>query len=118
MKILIACAVILLVAVGISLYRRKSMERLFRLPQGEILVIDVRSKQEYDAGHFSTAINIPHDQIAGRIKEFEPYRHKQIVVYCHSGNRSAIAVSVLRQNGFENVANAGGYDAIKRFDTK
>ncbi len=118
MKILIACAVVLCVVVGIGLVRRKSIGQYFRLPPGEVLVIDVRSKQEYDAGHFSTAINIPHDQMAGRIKELEQYRHKQIVVYCRSGNRSAMALSVLKQNGFGNVVNAGGYDAIKRFDTK
>jgi len=37
----------------------KSLDKFFALPPGEVLVIDVRSKQEFDAGHFSTAINIP-----------------------------------------------------------
>ena len=118
MKILITCLVIILIVVCIGFFRRKSVEKYFKLPAQDVLVLDVRTKQEFDAGHFSTAINIPHDQIAARIKELEPYKHKQIVVYCHSGNRSAMALSVLKQNGFPKVVNAGGYDAIKRFDTK
>jgi rhodanese-related sulfurtransferase len=118
MKILIVCAAVILIVVCIGLFRRKSVEKYFKMPAQELLILDVRTKKEFDAGHFSTAINIPHDQIANRLKELEPYRTKQIIVYCHSGNRSAIALSVLKQNGFSKVVNAGGYDAIKRFDTR
>ncbi len=94
------------------------MEKIFALPPDELLVIDVRSKKEFDAGHLSTAINIPHDAIASQLGRLEPYKRKHIVLYCHSGNRSAFALNVLKKNGFENVVNAGGYEAVKRFDKK
>ncbi len=94
------------------------MEHILALPAGQLLVIDVRTKKEFDSGHYSTAINIPYDQIAGRIGELDSFKHKHIVVYCHSGNRSAVALDVLRKNGFENVVNGGGYENIRKFDTR
>ncbi|HUI92752.1 MAG TPA: rhodanese-like domain-containing protein [Chitinivibrionales bacterium] len=119
MKLLIIAAIIIAVAViAFNIYKRESMEDLFSLPPGELLVIDVRTKQEYDAGHFSTALNIPYDQVAGRIGELEPYKLKTVILYCHSGNRAATAEKVLKKNGFANVVNAGGYDNISRYDRK
>ncbi len=115
---IIALALAIFVVLVVTFFKRQSMESYFRLPADQVLVLDVRSKAEFDAGHFSTAVNIPHNQIAGRLQELEPFRNKQIVVYCHSGNRSAIALGVLKKNGFANVVNAGGYDAIKKFDSK
>jgi phage shock protein E len=117
MKLLIIAAIIIAAAFIIyTVYRGKSMEKLFSLPPGEMLVIDVRTKQEYDAGHFSTAINIPHDQISGRMSELNQHKQKGIVLYCHSGARAAAAEKVLKNNGFSNVINAGGYEAIRKFD--
>jgi phage shock protein E len=119
MKLLvIAVVIILIVLIAVNIGKKSSMEKLFALPPGEVLIVDVRSKQEYDAGHFSTAINIPHDQIANQIKLLESYKQKTILLYCHSGNRSAAALNVLRQKGFDNVVNAGGYEAIKKFDRR
>jgi rhodanese-related sulfurtransferase len=111
-------ALAIIVALVVTFFKRQSMEAYFSLPPDQVLVLDVRSKAEFDAGHFSTAVNIPHNQIAGHLQELEPFRNKQIVVYCHSGNRSAFALKVLKENGFEKVVNAGGYEAIKKFDTK
>jgi phage shock protein E len=113
-----ALAIIILVMIIFNSMRRKSVEKYLQLPPGEVLIVDVRSKAEYDSGHFSTAINISHDQIANQIGKFEPFRQKQIVVYCASGNRSAAALKVLRQKGFENVVNAGAYAGIMKFDKK
>jgi phage shock protein E len=119
MKILVlALAVIIAALIVFTTIRRNSMEKYFQLPADQAIIIDVRSKQEYDSGHFSTAINIPHNVIANQIKQLEPYKRKYVILYCHSGNRSTIAMNVLRQNGFEHVVNAGGYEAIKKFDKK
>jgi|WetSurMetagenome_2_1015567.scaffolds.fasta_scaffold04945_2 phage shock protein E len=118
MKILIALVIVCLVAAVFVFYKKKSVKEYLGLPPGEVVVVDVRTQREYDAGHFSSAINIPHDQVASRLKELEPYRGKHVVVYCRSGNRSAFALSVLKRNGFTNVINAGGYDAIRKFDVK
>ena len=47
-------------------------------------------------GHFPDAINIPLDQVAQRINEFKEMQ-KPIIAYCRSGNRSGVAVSILKQ---------------------
>jgi phage shock protein E len=119
MKLLaIAVVIILIVLIAVNMVKKKSMEKLFALPPGEILVIDVRSNQEFDTGHFSTAINIPHDQIGNQINKLEPYKKKTILLYCHSGNRAAAAEKILLKNGFVNVVNAGGYSGIIKYDRK
>jgi phage shock protein E len=119
MKLLIiAVIIILIVIIAVSMKKGKSLEKLFTLPPGDVLIIDVRSRQEFDAGHFSTAMNIPHDQIGNQLNKLEPYKQKTILLYCHSGNRAAIAEKILRQNGFVNVVNAGGYSAIIKYDRK
>jgi phage shock protein E len=119
MKLLIiAVIIILIVIIAVSMKKGKSLDKFFALPPGEVLVIDVRSKQEFDAGHFSTAINIPHDQIGNQIDKLKPYKQKTILLYCHSGNRAAVAEKVLRQNGFVKVVNAGGYSGIIKYDRK
>jgi phage shock protein E len=118
MKItIIALVVIVLLIIVLNISKSKSMEKIFSLDPSQILVIDVRTREEYDAGHFSTAINIPVDQLASRIAELAPHKQKGIILYCHSGARAAAAEKTLKSNGFTNVINAGGYDAIRKFDT-
>jgi rhodanese-related sulfurtransferase len=73
-----------------------------------LVVLDVRTPQEFAAGHVPGAINIPHDQLANRLGELPASRDKPVVVYCRSGRRSALAEDVLRQGGFSNVKHLKG----------
>ena len=62
------------------------------------LIIDVRSKKEYDTGHIKDSINIPIDyldKMYGRIP-----KEKEIIVYCRSGSRSMVAARLLREQGW------------------
>ena len=70
-------------------------------------IIDVRSPGEFAGKHFPGAINIPLEDMAGRINELKELS-KPIVVYCRSGNRSGMAVSILRQSGITEAENGGG----------
>ncbi len=79
--------------------------------QGALLV-DVRTQEEYNQGHLQNASLIPYDQVGMRIAEFGTDKEKQIVLYCRSGRRAGAAEEVLRQNGFKNILNAGGYEAM------
>lgn len=76
-------------------------------------IIDVRSPQEFAAGHVRDAVNIPLDQISqsiGAVSGLE--KNSEILVYCHSGMRSAVACSILAQMGFAHVANGGSMAAV------
>lgn len=71
-----------------------------RAAKDEPLVLDVRTAQEYAAGHVPGAINLPHDQVAARIAEIDGARDRDVIVYCRSGRRSELALGTLRAQGF------------------
>ncbi len=73
------------------------------------LLVDVRTMEEYDAGHLPGAKLIPHDQIEGRLSEFGIDKGAPIVVYCKWGVRAKLAKETLAKHGFTNVINGGGY---------
>ncbi len=76
-------------------------------------IIDVRTPEEFSGGHYPNAINIPLDNLQQRSNEFIKMP-KPIVAYCRSGNRSGMAVSILKQNGINDAINAGGLDDLKQ----
>lgn len=72
------------------------------------ILIDVRRKDEYDAGKIADAINIPVDEIRNRLDEIP--KNKILYIYCEAGLRGYLAQRILRQNGFDHVFNlSGGY---------
>ena len=79
----------------------------------EVLIIDVRSSEEYKAGHIPNAININVDETESRLNEIEDYKDKPIIVYCNSGKKSNDAAEILVNNGFQDVTNAQG---VKEFE--
>ena len=70
-------------------------------------VVDVRETNEFATGHYDGAINIPLGIIPLRIAEFKSM-NGPIVVYCRSGNRSGMAMNLLKQAGVSEVYNGGG----------
>ena len=74
----------------------------------EVVLLDVRTPQEYSEGFILGAIDIPHDELAARIAELDGARGKEIVVYCRSGRRSDIALDLLQKAGFERVYHLEG----------
>ena len=89
----------------------------------EVLIIDVRSSEEYKAGHIPNAININVDETQSRLNEIEDYKDKPIIVYCNSGKKSNDAAEILVNNGFQDVTNAQGvkefeYDLVQYDDVR
>lgn len=74
----------------------------------DVLVLDVRAPQEYAEGHVPGALNVPHDQLAARLAELKGAENRPVVVYCRSGRRAGLALEVLKQNGFKNLAHLEG----------
>ena len=69
------------------------------------LIIDVRSQNEYTLRHNPNSRNIPLDKLSSECKNID--QTKAIILCCASGSRSAMAVGILKKNGFQNVVNAG-----------
>lgn len=79
----------------------------------DIILLDVRSKQEYDEGHLPNSMNLSLYDINKQIKNVISNTDKTIICYCSSGNRSKQAQELLEKMGYENVYNLkGGLDAI------
>jgi rhodanese-related sulfurtransferase len=73
-----------------------------------LVVLDVRTPAEYAEGHVPGAINVPHDAVAARLDELAPLKDKDVVVYCKSGRRAALALDVLGQNGYTRLRHLDG----------
>ncbi len=76
------------------------------------VIVDVRSPWEFEMDHVPGARNIPLEEVPGKLEEFRSLK-TPVVLYCRSGNRSGMAVSILKQNGVAEVYNGGGLDDIQ-----
>ena len=72
------------------------------------LILDVRTKGEFENGHIRGAVNIPVDQLGNNLKKLTD-KNKPIITCCASGIRSASAKAVLRSKGYSEVYNGGGW---------
>ncbi len=72
-------------------------------------LIDVRTKEEFEAGHAHGALNIPYDEI-DTIENIitSILKEDRIELYCLSGGRAEAAKNILERKGFLNVVNLGG----------
>lgn len=83
-----------------------------KIMQGAIL-IDVRSRQEYQEGHLPGAINIPEYEVMRRIEKEIPKKNQLIVAYCQYGGRSRNVCRMMQRIGYTNVYNLyGGLDMM------
>ena len=76
------------------------------------LVIDVCTSWEFKQKHYPGAVNIPVDEIDGRIKELGKDKKRPLVVYCASGVRAEEAKEILNEKGFKNVLNGGSLEEM------
>ena len=79
-----------------------------RLDKGEqLIIVDVRTKEEYDDGHIPKSLLIPYDEIEVKAASLLPDKNAAIIVYCRTGRRSEIAAKSLLKLGYTNVADMG-----------
>lgn len=74
----------------------------------DVIVVDVRTKEEYAAGHIPGALLIPNETIAGEMPALLPDTSATILIYCRSGNRSMQASVKLLEMGYEYIYDFGG----------
>jgi phage shock protein E len=77
-------------------------------------IVDVRTPAEFQAGHIKGAVNIPLNTIESGIQAVHGInKDSQILLYCRSGRRSALARKLLAQQGFRHVQDGGGIGALE-----
>jgi rhodanese-related sulfurtransferase len=79
-----------------------------RLLNDGALLLDVRSKAEFDSGHVIDARHVPQEDLAGSAETLKKYRDKVVIACCESGMRSSAAARVLKAQGFTRVVNLRG----------
>ena len=96
---------------------QEDVEAVLATPVGQRpLLLDVRTPQEFAAGHVPDAMNIPVDDLRSRLGDLP--HDRQIAVYCQVGQRGYLATRILRQAGFPAVNVGGGYKTFQLFHPK
>lgn len=76
----------------------------------EMVILDIRDKDDYESGHIKNAIMLSQSEVAHEIEDIAPDKDTTICVYCYSGNRSGRVAMILEFLGYTEVYNLGGID--------
>ena len=77
------------------------------------LLVDVRSKAEFDKGHLDGAIHIDWDKTDALMQTIGMNTQRPVVFYCRSGNRAGKSIVELKTKGYTNIFNATGLEALR-----
>lgn len=101
--------------VALALHRSKSSGEALSCQQAVMLInrsdavlLDIREKKEFDAGHIVDSVHIPLSKLGGRVAELDKHKNKPVIVACKVGQQSADAVKILKSAGFEQVMRLNG----------
>jgi len=105
MKKFLTILVLSFMLCGCNNKETKTIEEIMK--EDNYIIVDVRTKEEYNEGHIVEALNIPYDVIENNNLD----KNKIIFVYCRSGNRSNIAYNKLSNLGYD-VYDLGAFNEI------
>ena len=100
-------------------YQKISAEEAYEMMASqEVVVVDVRTQEEYDGGHIENAVLVPNESIVSEMPEAPPDKEATLLVYCRSGRRSKDAAQKLLALGYQSVYDFGGvidwpYELVK-----
>jgi rhodanese-related sulfurtransferase len=92
----------------IQAFAALSSVQAVRLMNQGALVIDLRSRESYDAGHIGDARNVPAAELESQAESLKKWRDKNVITYCDSGTSGANGARVLMKLGFTKVFNLQG----------
>ena len=92
----------------IQAFAALSAMQAVRLMNQGALVIDLRGKESYDAGHIGEARNVPAAQLESQAESLKKWRDKNVITYCDSGANGANGARTLMKLGFTKVFNLQG----------
>jgi phage shock protein E len=96
----------------LGLFKKKEDVDYKELIKQGAVILDVRSKEEFEAGHVNGALNIPLDILSSNLKRIRS-KDTHIITCCMSGGRSSMAKSILHRAGYDNVHNGGGWNSLQ-----
>lgn len=109
--IILTVAVIIVMALSSankSVIKTPNSKEISAIMQNkDIIIIDVRTADEYKAAHVEGAVNIPNDEIENRVNYD---KNKPIAVYCQTGVRSSEAAKTLEKMGYTKIYDLGGIE--------
>ena len=100
-------------------YQKISAEEAYEMMTSqEVVVVDVRTREEYDGGHIENAVLVPNESIGSEMPEALPDKEATLLIYCRSGRRGKQAAEKLLSLGYQNVYDFGGvidwpYELVK-----
>ena len=104
---------------GKAAYHKLSAEEAYEMMASqEVVVVDVRTLEEYDGGHIENAVLVPNESIGSEMPEALPDKEATLLIYCRSGRRSKDAAQKLLALGYQSVYDFGGvidwpYELVK-----
>jgi len=104
-----AATVIVCIAAAGCIKAQKNKSAQTVKPEADALLIDVRTPEEFSAGHLENAINVPLQSISN-ISSVASDKNTVLYLYCRSGRRVKMAISELRKLGYNNLHNLGGME--------
>ena len=94
---------------GKAAYHKLSAEEAYEMMASqEVVVVDVRTREEYDGGHIENAVLVPNESIGSEMPETLPDKDATLLIYCRSGRRSKQAAEKLLELGYQNVYDFAG----------
>ena len=84
----------------------------------EVVLVDVRSAEEFAKGHIEGAVNVPLQKLSYEVEDVIEDKEAMIILYCESGRRAMQAALILEELAYNNVYDMGGilgwpYQVIK-----
>lgn len=103
---------------AVNTYKQITPAEAKALMEGDAIILDVRTEEEFAEGHIEGAILIPDYEITEKAPQVLPDKNALILVYCRSGRRSKLAAEALVALGYTNVQEFGGiidwpYEVVK-----
>lgn len=125
MKRMLVVLIVMMVIVGCASSKDERVEPMKidaeeakSMMTDEVLIVDVRTKEEYDQGYIPDAILLPLNDISDGELTLLPDKDQTILLYCRSGNRSGQAANILADEGYTAIYDFGGikdwpYEIVK-----
>ena len=95
-------------SAGAAYHKIGAEEAYEMMTSQQVVVVDVRTREEYDGGHIENAVLVPNESIGSEMPEALPDKEATLLVYCRSGRRSEEAAQKLLALGYRNVYDFGG----------